>query len=809
MPASKIVDAIEARYGQGGFPVSPVLPALIESLQNHPLCALTAPPGSGKTLFIPAGLLEHADFPKVWVLEPRRVTARLPALALREVLGDLVGYRIRFESLWEPAKTRIGYLTYGTALRRFFSHPPSARELVVFDEFHERSWEAELLLAYLRHLEQGPKILLMSATLDTESLPPELPLLESQGRLHEVKLSWETIKPQILGKRDRLAALVAQRSVEWAQRVRAEQLIFLPGLADIRAVEQKLKADAVSGPVDILHSSLPEQEIRRVVERSREAGFRRILSTDIAESSVTLPGIEVVLDAGLVRRPLRDRLDLGITLRTMGAPLSALEQRAGRAGRMGPGYCHRLFTREEELHRPPFPLPEMAQACYKTVALFLASSRLLQHWNSLPWLYAPDQEKLEESQAWCREQKLIGSRQELTPLGRQVLSLPLEPRVACFALAAKANGLASEQIVDLCQALERPPNQGQTLSLQEWSGTLKREGKSDKKLHAVLKRALAPVEKVADKSLAEILLPVFSDTLAQLTSDRAVCARPEQEALETRLPPSPDRSLALLLSASPSGGSGPRSLLTQYHSVSEDLVWEQLFDQMEEVVSLHYDRSTRSVKSERKLCLGQLVLERSVKGANPSREAAQLLLQHLSPEDLGENFLTLSRRLELLFTHFPEKFPDFAESFQAPLELAGLRENLLLSYLSSRSRWSKDSPGELLAHIQGFMPYSLQQFLDRELPCQVNLPRRKSPAKISYPHDGTPYVASKLQDFFGWQQPKLLGGKVDLVCRLLAPNGRACQITTDLQSFWTGSYSQVRKDLRGRYPKHDWPEKPP
>ena len=295
--------------------------------------ALTAPPGSGKTLLVPAFLKEQTDCSTVYVLEPRRVTARLPALALQEVLGQMVGYQIRFERAWHSQETTVGYLTYGTALRIFCGNPPKSDDIVIFDEFHERQWEAELLLAFLRSLTDGPRLLLMSATLDRESLPPEAPVIESDGRLHPVSVSHEAVEPQLLGSRERLATLVAERSAEWGSRVRGEQLIFLPGLGDIRAVQEKLLADHIEGPVDVLHSTLSEKEIRRVVERPAKSGFRRILSTDLAESSVTLPGIQVVLDSGLVRRPSRDRLDLGVTLRTVGAPVASLTQRAGRAGR--------------------------------------------------------------------------------------------------------------------------------------------------------------------------------------------------------------------------------------------------------------------------------------------------------------------------------------------------------------------------------------------------------------------------------------------------------------------------------------------
>jgi ATP-dependent helicase HrpB len=781
---------IEARYGNNGFPVSDCLETLVQALGLHSLVALTAPPGSGKTLMIPAALLERLDCRRVFVLEPRRVTARLPALALKEVCGDTVGYQIRFEKLWND-RTRFGYLTHGTALRVFSSRPPGPNDLVLFDEFHERQWEAELLLAHLRHLNPGPKLLIMSATLDRTSLPPETPIVESDGRLHQVSISHETVEPQLMRRRDRLAQLVADRSAEWGSKERGEQLIFLPGLGDIRAVEEKLRADHLSGPIDILHSSLPEKEIRRVVERAAEDGFRRILSTDLAESSVTLPGIKVVIDSGLVRRPSRDELDLGVTLRTVGAPLSSLEQRAGRAGRLGPGFCHRLFTLNEELHREPFAQPQMEEASYKTVCLFLASLRLLRIWRELPWLYLPNIQKMEQARDWAVNVGLLDSDDNLTRLGSQILEFPLEPRLATFIAKARLSGHPIDRIVKWCHALERPPSGQESWTLDDWSRKVDSDGRLTRQVRDRLRR-LAPKN---EGSLSEALLASFGDTLAQLSPDRAVCANPDQPALGLNPKYPPDSNFAVLLSSCPSGGGGPNSFCTLFQTVSQDAIWEQMFEQIEESVVTFYEPSNRSVKLIREIRLQGLVLERKSEPAQVGEATADLLKANLGPQDFGPDYATLIRRLDLYRQHCLDA--NVATS-----------DELLHSYLLTVTSWSKGSPQALLGHIRGILPYSLQQDLDRQLPTTIHLPGRRKPVQVRYPADGDPYISSKLQDFMGWRQPRLLGGKIDLVCHLLAPNQRACQITTDLDSFWSGSYRQVRKDLRGRYPKHHWPEDP-
>jgi ATP-dependent RNA helicase HrpB len=800
---------VEQRFAPDGLPIRECISALVGHLSSSPLVALKAPPGSGKTIFAPLALLEEMDFCQVLVLEPRRVTARLPALALDQVVGDLVGYRIRLESRWNSGKTRLGYLTYGTALRVFWSQPPGPDTLVVFDEFHERTWEAELLLAYLRGLQNPPRLLLMSATLDLDSLPPTIPVVQSDGKLHRVALSWEVQDPQLLGRRDRLASLVAERSAEFAARHRGEQLIFLPGLGEIKAVAERLTADHLVGAVDILHSSLPEKEIRRVVERPADGRLRRILSTDLAESSVTLPGITTVIDSGLVRRPIRDALDLGITLKTEGASLSALEQRAGRAGRLGPGVCHRLFTRQEELHRAPFPLSEMEQADYRTLVLFLTSARFAPEGWNLPWLYPPNPEKLERAKDWCTVHGLLKGHHELSARGRAVLGMPLEPRLANFALLARESGHGVGTVINWCGAIEAPPPDAASETLEDWTARKSRLKGDDKRLFRSLEKILgSTTTRPCNRSLDEVLLTAYSDSVAQLTNDRAVCSNPDQTALLFLPPETTKEEFAIILSSKPRGGRGPRSSVGLYHPISSELMWEQLFDSLVEEQILEYDPSTRSVKSSQETRLGQLVLEKTSLPTRPGPKVAEILRQNISESELGPDFRGLIRRLELLFEHEPnhvESLRSVLGNAQEPVPVGAL---LLQSYLSTVTRWTKRSSTELLAHCIGLLPYDLVTTLERKLPKSVTLPGRKRPVSIEYPDGQDPHLSSKLQDFFGWDPPKLLDGKLKLTCHLLAPNGRACQITTDLPSFWSGSYKQVRKDLRGRYPKHNWPEDP-
>lgn len=790
------------------LPVREVLPQLSQQLrESSDLCVLEAPPGSGKTLLAPLWLAENAAYRRVFVLVPRRVNARLPVLFLEPSCGPAVGYRIRLESRWNEQQLRVGYLTYGTALRSFATQPPGADDLVIFDEFHERPWEADLLLAHLRaarKVDRGPHLLLMSATMDQAILPAHTPLVKSDGRLHPVEIARETVEPSLLVRPERLAELVGRRSAELASRG-GEQLIFLPGLAAIRAVESALRVDAIGQEVDILHSSLPETEIRRVVERPMGRGFRRILSTDLAESSVTLPGVTTVIDAGLQRRPRRDDFGLGITLETVRAPLSSLIQRAGRAGRTQPGYCHRLLTYDDELRRDGFAKPQLLEVDGKLLALHLAALGRLEEWMTLDWLAPPKTDMIEAGRGWLEHHKLSRAG-SLTRSGQTLLSSTCSPRVGLFALLARQAGWPLTQVVDWSYALEHgpPATRSSSCSLSELlldkTWTRQRDPRLLKRLHDTFS------EPMASESSGDPLLTAFADTLVELRADRALPYDPKVEALLYRTAHPPDSRYAVVLGTAPSGRDGPVSSVTLLHNVTDDAVWENFLEEISESSELLWDEKARAVKELRKTKLGSLTLEEEKVTPLPGPRVAEFLRQRLRPEDFGADFTLLSRRLQLFWEGQPaalETMPELgSHKGEDPLE------SLLRGYLETVTSWDKSASEGLLQHLQQLLGYRFLQTLETALPTTVKLPGRQRPVPVIYPEQGAPYVASKLQDFFGWSPPRLLGGRLPLACHLLAPSGRPVQITEDLDRFWEGSYQQVRKDLRGRYPKHAWPEKP-
>jgi ATP-dependent helicase HrpB len=809
--------SLEALLGQpelGGLPVLDVLPELAEKLAASPLTALEAPPGSGKTLLAPAWLVRQGAYRRVFVLVPRRVNARLPVLFLERFLGPAVGYRIRFESRWDEARLQVGYLTYGTALRVFAERPPGPADLVIFDELHERPWEADVLLAYLRHLQgkqRGPSLLLMSATLDTASLPQSTAIVRSDGRLHPVTVSREKVEPMLLGRQESLAALVAQRSAELAAEGPGEQLIFLPGLSAIRSCQEALRADRLGGAVDILHSSLAEAEIRRVVERPPCDGFRRILSTDLAESSLTLPGVTAVLDAGLQRRPRRDPFGLGITLETVRAPLASLQQRAGRAGRLRPGRCHRLLTHQDELHRAPFEDPEILRVDGKSLALHLARLELLAGWAELPWLDPPNQVWLREAIGWLAGHGLLDSQGLLSSRGMAVLRSTCSPRCGLFGLLAREAGWPLGRTVDWVYALQSgPPIEAgaPSLSLSDLLQDKAWRGRRETRLLARLEETLATV--AGREGAGDPLLQAYADTVVELRGDRALPSLPASDALLYRSSEK-GAGYAVLLGSAPAGPSaGPASLVTLYQPVTGEALWEELLDRFSETSQLHWDPASKQAREVRRTCLGSLILEEESRAATPGPAVAALLEQSLGPADWGQDWALFERRLRLFLEVHPESAETALGSAHDPAhgQPSELLRALRLAYLETVSRWSRESPREMLESSRQILGYALLREMDKELPTSVALPGRQRPVPVHYPEQGSPFVASKLQDFFGWAPPRLLGGRLSLACHLLAPSGRPVQITQDLEGFWRGSYQQVRKDLRGRYPKHSWPAEP-
>ncbi len=779
---------------------------------------LTAPPGSGKTLLVPISFWETGRFSRIFVLEPRRVAARRPYQSLKPILGPLVGYRIRQESKWSAQHTKICYLTYGTAVRWWSEEPPAGRDLLIFDEFHERSWEADLLFAlFSSRVKEEPTKLLMSATLDQDTLSMNLRVVKGLGALYPVEISWEAREPSSILSLSELGRLVSRRSLELRTKLSGDQLIFLPGLKEILQVRDVLQADSHPGTIDVLHSSLPEAELARVVERPTNLGPRRILATDLAESSITLDGIVSVLDSGLVKRPQAWAPGTGSTLIQVRAPRASLEQRAGRAGRLGPGLCHRLFTRNDELHRPYHGDPEIREQDPYQLALALAAWKALTIWKQLSWIENPTEERVALGVEWLLEHGLLEESGTLSERGHRLHRMALAPLSALLALRGRESGMPTLDCLKLLWVLD-----GSSTSSPE-AKVLSEQISNCRTVDRSFAESVAPtlesIQVLSDvpvegpgENLDRLILECFADRLVEIKPGKALPRRTELRTLEILQPGLHDwqTTYAVALKTGPSGNRGSGHRLELYHPISEEALWEQFLSAMVEERELFWEREKKQVRQLDVLKLGQLVLEQTVSRPKPGCEVAEVLFAFLESQDYGEGWFTLCRRLELLL----EKKPDLKEELDRNSlgivfdSLEQFTTEVLKAFLRERNAWKSEDPAALKEFARAHLPYGLTLHLDKQLPEFLHLPRSRKPVKIEYRPEQPPTLAAKIQDFFDWDPNHFLPKEQGFVFQLLAPNGRPVQITSDLEGFWKGSYSQVRKDLRGRYPKHHWPEDP-
>lgn len=748
------------------LPIDGVLDELRAQLARHPLVVLEAPPGTGKTTRVPAALLEDVEG-QIWVLEPRRLaarwTSRWVAQQRGEELGETVGYQVRLDSRVGP-KTRLIYLTQGVFVRRLLDNPQlRGVALVILDEFHERSLDNDFALAWMRR-STDRKTLIMSATLgaDLTTRLGEVPIVRCESPLFPVAIGYD---PSPVGLEQKLALGV--------KHSRGSGLIFLPGMREIRRCAQHLSslAQKQGAELQILHGSLSSAEQDAVLQAPPNQ-LRWVLTTNVAETSLTVPGISWVIDSGLAR----------VAVTPPGAALSRLEtqriaqfsatQRAGRAGRTGPGQCLRLYGEADLRNRPQAETPEIARADLSGLVLQLT---LLDN-APLEWLDAPPQP------AWEAALKLLHQlgalrRGKLTPLGKAMLRLPLEPRLAAFLLGW-------------------PEGNGPTAAA--WLG------RGGDRAQPELERYLARPEKLPEErqlrhrlpaefaraSLDEALLAAFPDRVAQVRrgSDLVFC---DGSGYRLAKPLSDDPwLLALELEIN----DERQVQLSAYQRIEPELMLDR--PELSESVELQWNGEAGRVESTTQLRYGALVLESSRQRAKPSAEVGAMLLRYA--KDTAWWRESEARFAKWHARHEHARSVD--DSLRPPPDLEKWLEKMCrhsssLGELSTR-RWEHDLNRELRERI------------DQLCPEWLPLGARKR-APVEYVEGQSPWLASKLVDFFGLKQPpQLAGGRIPLVLHLLAPNGRPVQITQDLAGFWERHYPKVRQELCRRYPRHPWPVDP-
>ncbi|WP_226506338.1 ATP-dependent helicase HrpB [Pseudomonas sp. MWU16-30317] len=826
------------------LPIDAALPALRQALSTRHEAVLEAPPGAGKTTRVPLAMLGEAWLgdQTILMLEPRRLAARAAAERLAselgEKVGETVGYRIRLESRIGP-RTRIEVVTEGILTRRLQDDPAlEGVGLLIFDEYHERSLDADLALALSLNgrelLRDDPplKILLMSATLEGERLSALLdgaPVIRSEGRMFPVVTRWG--KPFVAG--EYIEPRVYSTVLDALNDESGSLLVFLPGQAEIRRVAQQL-SEALTGRDDVLicplHGELDLNAQRAAIDPAPLGKRKVVLATNIAETSLTIDGVRVVIDAGLARVPRFDANSGMTRLDTQRISRASATQRAGRAGRLEPGVCYRLWSEAQHEQLAAYGSPEILQADLAGLALQLARWGVTP--DQLAWLDAPPAAAYAQAGDLLQRLGAVAEQGDttLTPHGQAMAQLPAHPRIAHLLLRGQALGLA-ELACDVAAMLgERDILRGAGADLHSRLALLSGEQRAARGAQGGVQRIKQLARQYRGylpKRLASLTVPDPEHT--RWLGALLALAYPDRVAHQRR-PGGAEYRLAngraalfgeadalmkneWIVIADLGSRQGQREeriyLATDF---DPQLFDDVLAEQVRSVEQLDWDEREGVMVAERQRKVGALILSREpLTGLDADARARALLglvrrkglaLLPWTPElRQWQARVGLLRSLDVAAGK-PSEWPDVSDEAL----LANL-EDWLQPYLGKVSRLSHFAQLDLSSIIRNLLPWPLPQRLDEHAPQHLSVPSGSS-VRLDY-SETPPVLAVRLQELFGLAQtPSVAQGRQPVLLHLLSPARRPVQVTQDLASFWANTYEQVKKDLKGRYPKHYWPDDP-
>ncbi len=796
------------------FPVDQIILQLSAALDSGPAALLVAEPGAGKTTRVPLKLLDAPWLKnqKIVMLEPRRLAARNAAHRMAETLGEdvgeTVGYTVRLERRIS-ARTRIEVVTEGILTRRLQQDPELAGTgLVIFDEFHERSLDADLGLALTLDIQRGLrddlKILVMSATLDAARVAAHLgdaPAIDAPGRVFPVETRYLDKAQRQTISADALRAV--HRALDETDK---SILVFLPGEAEIRRTEDALNASGLprNTVVRPLYGAMSFAEQDAAIRPSPAGERKVVLATTIAETSLTIDGIGAVIDTGFKRVPRFDPASGMTALETVRVSLASADQRRGRAGRLGPGIGYRLWPEAETRALKPHDEPEIFVADLAPLVLELAAWGVTEP-KALPWLDPPPAAPFAQAQDLLRRLEALDADNKITPMGRQMVRLPLHPRLAHMVVKGKS-ALAADLAAMLSERDGLPRDAGTDITsrLSHLRGGAKdRIRQSAKQI-----RQIAGIkDEESDVSAGVLIAYAFPDRIAQRRGgDRRYrlsggggAVLPEHDALVTQ---------DFLAVATTDGASGDQKIFLAA-PLSQKEIEEHFKDQIEARDGVFWDSRAKAVSASKSRRLGALVLEEK-----PSTTADPTLIADAMTEgvrDMGlaslpwtDGAKILRARAMFLRRLYPEEgWPDLSDEAL----LASLAD-WLTPYLAGISRKAHLDRLDMHQIIQSLIPHELARRMDRLAPVRIEVPSGAD-VRIDYETEGDPVLRVRLQEMFGLARtPAIAEGRSPLRIELLSPAGRPLAVTQSLETFWTNGYPSVRSDMRGRYPKHAWPEDP-
>jgi ATP-dependent helicase HrpB len=814
------------------LPIDEALPRLGKALADHARLVLVAPPGAGKTTRVPLALLDATFAPwrgdgRIIVLEPRRIAARAAAdrmaSLLGEKLGETVGLKVRMQTLGGRA-TRIEVVTEGVFARMILDDPSlDGVAAVLFDEFHERSLDADLGLALALDaqaaLRPDLRLVVMSATLDgarVAALMGDAPVVESQGRAFPV----ETIH---LGRdpRERIEEAAARAILRALAEQSGSILAFLPGQGEILRLAALLGEKIRDPAVDIcpLYGAMERAAQDRAICPAAEGRRKIVLATSIAETSITIEGVRVVVDCGLVRAP-RFEPDLGLTrLETLRVSRAAADQRRGRAGRTAPGICYRLWEEAATGALPAFAQPEILAADLSGLLLDLAA------WGArdpgeLSWLDPPPGPACAEARALLEELGALDASGAITKRGKAMRRLPLPPRLARMALQAESRG-AGEDACEIAVLLTERGLGGDSPDLGDRLDRFRRDnsprGKDGRRLahgwtHFLREAAHDLGEKAEKRALSPgaLVALAFPDRIARARGKPGefLMANGRAASLEPHLPLAGAKMLAI---AEIAGRAGASRILAA--ADLDEAEFEALFGgEIAARDETRFDPASGALRRREVRRYGALALAEKNLPVEATLENAQVLARAAAAHGLDRlDWSKAQRQMRERVAFLRHAFGEGAENPWPDLSEAALAqrpEDWLAPYILGCQKLDQIGPEQFDAALAGLIPWELSRRLEAEAPTHFMTPAGSSHA-LDYGAAEGPVLAVRVQELYGLStHPSLAGGRAPLTLHLLSPAHRPIQITKDLPGFWKGSWAAVKAEMKGRYPRHPWPDDP-